>query len=77
MLGIWADQYGGRVVYTLTMLSAAVMTSAAFPRLRLHDFPSGRARRRIAGGSFSVGIAYVRNGIRWRSRARRSAYSRR
>ena len=27
ILGIWADQYGGRVVYTVTMLSAAVMTT--------------------------------------------------
>lgn len=26
ILGIWADQYGGRVVYTLTMLTAAAMT---------------------------------------------------
>ena len=26
LLGIWSDQYGGRLVYTLTMLSAAVMT---------------------------------------------------
>src|ERR1051325_3122792 len=27
MLGVWTDQYGGRVVYTTTMLSAAVMTA--------------------------------------------------
>jgi MFS family permease len=26
MLGIWTDQYGGRLVYTLVMLSAAVAT---------------------------------------------------
>jgi nitrate/nitrite transporter NarK len=25
-LGIWSDQYGGRIVYTLTMLAAAVAT---------------------------------------------------
>src|SRR5450756_2455973 len=25
-LGIWTDQYGGRVVFTLTMLSAAIAT---------------------------------------------------
>ncbi len=35
MLGIWSDQYGGRVVYTLTMLSAAVMTAPA--RTISHD----------------------------------------
>ena len=27
ILGIWADQYGGRVVFFITMLSAAVMTA--------------------------------------------------
>ena len=26
MLGIWTDQYGGRIVYTAVMLSAAVAT---------------------------------------------------
>src|SRR5271165_242841 len=25
-LGVWSDQYGGRIVYTLVMLSAAVAT---------------------------------------------------
>src|SRR5438309_11729350 len=25
-LGIWSDQYGGRIIYTLVMLSAAVAT---------------------------------------------------
>src|SRR6185295_5065862 len=27
MLGIWSDQYGGRLVFSVTMLSAAVMTA--------------------------------------------------
>ena len=59
MLGIWADQYGGRVVYTLTMLSAAVMTlllryAYDYPTFLLAALGVG-----IAGGSFSVGIAYV------------------
>jgi len=27
-LGIWSDQYGGRIVYTFTMLAAAVATDA-------------------------------------------------
>jgi MFS transporter, NNP family, nitrate/nitrite transporter len=59
MLGIWADQYGGRVVYTLTMLSAAVMTALltfaySYPTFLLAALGVG-----IAGGSFSVGIAYV------------------
>ncbi len=59
MLGIWSDQYGGRVVLTLTMLSAAVMTALLtfaydYPTFLLAALGVG-----IAGGSFSVGIAYV------------------
>ena len=59
MLGIWADQYGGRVVYTLTMLSAAMMTlllryAYDYPTFLLAALGVG-----IAGGSFSVGVAYV------------------
>jgi NNP family nitrate/nitrite transporter-like MFS transporter len=59
ILGIWSDQYGGRVVYTLTMLSAAVMTALLtfaydYPTFLLAALGVG-----IAGGSFSVGVAYV------------------
>ncbi len=59
ILGIWSDQYGGRVVYTLTMLSAAVMTTLLtfaydYPTFLLAALGVG-----IAGGSFSVGVAYV------------------
>ena len=59
MLGIWSDQYGGRVVYTLTMLSAAVMTALL---TYAHDYPTfllAALGVGIAGGSFSVGVAYV------------------
>ena len=59
MLGIWSDQYGGRVVYTLTMLSAAVMTALL---IFAYDYPTfllAALGVGIAGGSFSVGIAYV------------------
>jgi NNP family nitrate/nitrite transporter-like MFS transporter len=59
ILGIWTDQYGGRIVFTLTMLSAAVMTvllvyAHSYPTFLLAALGVG-----IAGGSFSVGIAYV------------------
>ena len=59
ILGIWSDQYGGRLVYTLTMLSAAVMTALLtfaydYPTFLLAALGVG-----IAGGSFSVGVAYV------------------
>jgi MFS transporter, NNP family, nitrate/nitrite transporter len=59
MLGIWADQYGGRVVYTLTMLSAAVMTVLLTFATTYATFLLAALGVGIAGGSFSVGVAYV------------------
>jgi len=58
-LGIWTDQYGGRVVYTLTMLAAAAATyllsfAATYPWMLVAALGVG-----LAGGSFAVGIAYV------------------
>jgi NNP family nitrate/nitrite transporter-like MFS transporter len=58
-LGIWTDQYGGRLVYTLTMLAAAVATflltyATTSPQMLVAALGVG-----IAGGSFAVGIAYV------------------
>jgi len=63
-LGIWTDQYGGRIVYTLTMLAAAVATflltyATTYPQMLVAALGVG-----IAGGSFAVGIAYV---SRWYS----------
>ncbi|MFC4167154.1 nitrate/nitrite transporter [Teichococcus aestuarii] len=59
ILGVWADQYGGRVVFTLTMLSAAAMTvlltfAYDYPTFLLAALGVG-----LSGGSFSVGVAYV------------------
>ncbi|WP_198370189.1 nitrate/nitrite transporter [Roseomonas rosulenta] len=59
MLGIWADQYGGRAVYTGTMVAAAVAT---FLLIFAYDYPTfllAALGVGIAGGSFAVGIAYV------------------
>lgn len=58
-LGIWTDQYGGRLVYTVTMLAAAVATfllayAHTYPQVLLAALGVG-----IAGGSFAVGVAYV------------------
>ncbi len=58
-LGIWTDQYGGRVVFTLTMLAAAAATyllsfASTYPLMLLAALGVG-----LAGGSFAVGIAYV------------------
>jgi NNP family nitrate/nitrite transporter-like MFS transporter len=67
ILGVWADQYGGRLVYVGVMVAAAVAT-----RLLIYadDYPSfllAALGVGIAGGSFSVGIAYV---SRWYDTAR-------
>src|SRR3990172_1319550 len=53
MLGIWTDQYGGRLVYTCVMLSAAVATwlltyATTYPQILVAALAVG-----IAGGSFS------------------------
>ncbi|WP_137180664.1 MFS transporter [Roseomonas sp. AR75] len=59
LLGIWTDQYGGRVVYVGVMVSAAIATylltfAYDYPTFLLAALGVG-----IAGGSFAVGIAYV------------------
>jgi NNP family nitrate/nitrite transporter-like MFS transporter len=59
MLGIWADQYGGRIVFTAVMLSSALATwlltfAYDYPTFLLAALGVG-----ISGGSFAVGIAYV------------------
>lgn len=58
-LGIWADQYGGRLVLTLVMLAAA---AATWLLTWAHTYPQFIAAALfvgLAGGSFSVGVAYV------------------
>ena len=59
ILGIWTDQYGGRLVYVAVMLSAALATflltfADTYPEFLIAALGLG-----IAGGSFAVGIAYV------------------
>lgn len=58
-LGIWTDLYGGRVVFTATMLAAALATflltyADTYPEMLVAALGVG-----IAGGSFAVGVAYV------------------
>ena len=46
MLGIWSDQYGGRVVYTLTMLSAVRSSRETLAWIFTHSIaPDGRMIR--------------------------------
>ena len=59
MLGIWTEQYGGRLVFPLQMLLAAaatfLLTSATtYPLFLLAALGVG-----LAGGSFAVGVTYV------------------
>ncbi len=58
-LGIWTDQYGGRIIFTLQMLTSAL---AAFFLTYAHTYPMylvGALGLGLSGGSFAVGIAYV------------------
>jgi NNP family nitrate/nitrite transporter-like MFS transporter len=59
VLGIWTSRYGGRLVFTVTMLAAALATfllsfAQTYPQMLLAGLGVG-----LAGGSFAVGIAYV------------------
>ncbi|WP_309085882.1 nitrate/nitrite transporter [Chelativorans sp.] len=58
-LGIWTDRYGGRLVYTITMLAAAIATfllsfAHTYGQMLIAALGVG-----LAGGSFAVGVAYV------------------
>ena len=64
VLGIWTDQFGGRIVFALVMLFAAAATfllSFASTYISMLIAALGMG---IAGGSFAVGVAYV---SRWYS----------
>jgi NNP family nitrate/nitrite transporter-like MFS transporter len=58
-LGIWTDQYGGRRVYTVVMLAAAVATFLLTYAHTYYQILIAALGVGIAGGSFAVGIAYV------------------
>ena len=59
VLGIWTDQYGGRIVFAGVMAAGAIATALLtfaydYPTFLLAALGVG-----VAGGSFAVGIAYV------------------
>lgn len=58
-LGIWADQYGGRMVLAVVMLCAAAATWMLSYAHSYVQFLVAALFVGIAGGSFSVGVAYV------------------
>ncbi|MCF8473437.1 MAG: NarK/NasA family nitrate transporter [Emcibacter sp.] len=58
-LGVWADQYGGRIIYTFQMVVTAI---AAFLLTQVSTylmFLVAALGVGLAGGSFAVGITYV------------------
>ena len=59
VLGVWTGRYGGRLVYTLTMLASAIATfllsyAHTYGQMLVAGLGVG-----LAGGTFAVGIAYV------------------
>ncbi|PCI99918.1 MAG: MFS transporter [Alphaproteobacteria bacterium] len=59
LLGIWADQYGGRIVMTLTMLASALSTYLLATVTTYEMFLVAALGVGLAGGGFAVGVAYV------------------
>ncbi len=58
-LGVWTDQFGGRLIFTIQMLATSVATflltfATTYPVFLLAALGVG-----LAGGSFAVGVAYV------------------
>lgn len=58
-LGIWTDQIGGRIVLVAVMLAAAVSTYLLTTVNTYEMYLVAALGVGIAGGAFSVGIAYV------------------
>ncbi len=58
-LGIWADQYGGRIVYTIQMLATSVAAYLLTLVSTYEMFLVAALGLGLAGGSFAVGVAYV------------------
>ncbi len=59
VLGVWTDQLGGRVLFPLVMLAAALATylltfAHTYPEFLIAALGVG-----IAGGTFAVGVTYV------------------
>lgn len=60
-LGMWTDRYGGRIVFFLLMLSVVVPVWLVSMASELWQFLALGLLAGLAGGSFSVGIAYCAN----------------
>jgi len=60
-LGMWTDRYGGRIVFFLLMLSTVVPIWLISAATQFWHFLAAGLLVGLAGGSFSVGIAYCAN----------------
>ena len=60
-LGMWTDRYGGRIVFFLLMLSTVVPIWLISAATQFWHFLALGLLVGLAGGSFSVGIAYCAN----------------
>ena len=58
-LGIWTDQFGGRIVFTLVMVAAGVATWLLSKVNTYNGYLLAALGLGLSGGSFAVGIAYV------------------
>ena len=66
-LGVWTEQYGGRLVFTLQMLATALCTYLLSSVTTYAMFLVAALGVGLAGGSFIVGVAYT---SKWFSKER-------
>ena len=59
LLGVWTDQYGGRMVFPLTMLASAIATFLLSYADNYYVMLVAALGVGIAGGGFAVGVTYV------------------
>ncbi|WP_340108715.1 MFS transporter [Pikeienuella sp. HZG-20] len=59
ILGVWAEQYGGRLVFTLQMLLTALATWGLTLADSYGAFLLAALGVGLAGGSFAIGVVYV------------------
>lgn len=59
LLGVLTDRMGGRIVYAITMLAAALATFLLSFAQTYEQFLLAALGVGLAGGSFAVGVAYV------------------
>ena len=59
MFGIWADQYGGRIIFFIIMIVSSICTYLLSVVSTYNMYLLVALGVGVAGGSFPVGITYV------------------